>query len=399
MTNIFIAGHYNLNNGDRAVLEATVRQLLELYPHAKITVSAVEPNLLHDERYKTVGWPLEGKLTIAKLVRRLLEFGIVPFKKSVWKHLLNQDYLQGLVSADVVLVSGGHHLTDLLGDPTFFNLALNYLIPIVYEKNIVLLPQTIGPFCFSNKAKKKVMSTILEKAKKGYVRDQDSLSFIKKYYPLANFSYAPDVVQGMRLKKHSYRKQRSAAVALYCNYATESGQKIMMSVIKSLAKACSALANDGMLISIIPMETQGSSADDRTMARRLITEFESLDSSNKGKMRIEEPDDESSIESTVRMFESREVVFACKTHSVVFSMISASPLVAIAYHNKSIDFMRDAGLGEFAIFDKDVNEVILVDLAKKAMSEKDKIKKKELHHMSNCSDSLTKIFRELGEGY
>ena len=50
----FIGAHYNLNNGDRALLEATVQTLSNCYSDCEITVSAFDPSSLNDPRFKVV---------------------------------------------------------------------------------------------------------------------------------------------------------------------------------------------------------------------------------------------------------------------------------------------------------------------------------------------------------
>jgi phosphopantetheinyl transferase (holo-ACP synthase) len=44
-----------------------------------------------------------------------------------------------------------------------------------------------------------------------------------------------------------------------------------------------------------------------------------------------------------------------KTHSVIMALATATPLAAIAYHEKTMDFMRTYGLGEYAIFDEELD--------------------------------------------
>ena len=60
---ILIAAHYNLNNGDRALLEATVQLIKKCSPNSEIIVSAAKPDLLDDskERFSVVDWPLHNK--------------------------------------------------------------------------------------------------------------------------------------------------------------------------------------------------------------------------------------------------------------------------------------------------------------------------------------------------
>ena len=96
---IFIAAHYNLNNGDRALLEATVQILLQIVPNAEITVSAYKPQLLIDKRFKTVGWAL-GDGIREKVGLKLSRVGFLRsiFRKS-YKICCDKSYLEALNDA------------------------------------------------------------------------------------------------------------------------------------------------------------------------------------------------------------------------------------------------------------------------------------------------------------
>ena len=50
-----------------------------------------------------------------------------------------------------------------------------------------------------------------------------------------------------------------------------------------------------------------------------------------------------------------EFVVAYKTHATIFSMICNTPLVAVSYHPKTLEFMESVGLSEYAIRDIDAS--------------------------------------------
>lgn len=64
---VLIAAHYNLNNGDRAVLEATLEAIRNQCPDADIVVSAFDHRQMEvDDRYKCVGWPIKDSTLVSR---------------------------------------------------------------------------------------------------------------------------------------------------------------------------------------------------------------------------------------------------------------------------------------------------------------------------------------------
>lgn len=390
MKKVLIAGHYNLNNGDRAVLEATIQQLLLEYPDLDITVSAVAPKLLKDDRYNVVPWPIQNSGLIFKFAKFLACHNI-----GLPRALINPSYAEALGNADLILFSGGHHLTDLLGEETFYSLAFNYLVPINAGKKLVLLPQTVGPFNNVTPTMKAILDVILLRSEKIYVRDDASINSIVSLCPGANVELAPDVVYGLRLSdKCAESQQPKAGIALYCNYATDEGRKKLEAVVDSLVGVCGFLAERGLRVGIIPMEVCGSDADDRPIARELIRRFDLEYPEMAGMVEIEEPEP-GGILRTVEQFAGKKIVFACKTHSVIFSMIANAPLIGIAYHVKTKDFMSRAQLGNYAIFDEDCTRDALIQMAVNVLAHCDEIRESEQSFTRANTESLARIFKSL----
>lgn len=99
---------------------------------------------------------------------------------------------------------------------------------------------------------------------------------------------------------------------------------------------------------IIPMEIKNSASDDRVVANQIINK---IGNETFGKtLCIEEPAT-SNIVDIVKLFSSKDFIIAYKTHSVVFSLINHVPVIAVAYHPKSIEFMESVDLLEYAIED------------------------------------------------
>ncbi len=351
---VLLAVHYNLNNGDKAVFEATLSLLKKKYgDELELTVSSFEPIKTETSDFKVVSW---GFYATNQLQRRLLKLAAKTKSFFVFKHIskiiAKRSYLKAVKEADIVYISGGHHLTDLLGDDVFYSLVANIFMGHLYRKPMVFLPQTMGDLKNPNKLKIKLLSFIISNAKSVAYRDNSSYEFLEKLGLLnENCKQIPDVVYSLPKQQPCNIDKKSIGVALYGNYSGTDGKKKIEWYSDELAKTITILAKEGYLFHFIPMEVKGTNADDRWIARRII---ERVDKTLKNNLSIVEPQSNSIFE-IIRLFGENEFIFAYKTHSVVFSMIQNKPLVAIAYHKKAINFMSKASLDDYAMMDKDAS--------------------------------------------
>ena len=372
MKRIFLAAHYNLNNGDRAVLEATISQLSE-QKNSDIIVSAYSPEKLNDNRFKTVGWPLKNFFS-KKVFNLIIKFHKIFLLKYFYRILIDKEYLSALEGSDIVLISGGHHLTDILGEYTFYQLAINFLVPIYCNKKIYLLPQSIGPIKEDNKYINKDLVFILNHVEHIAYRDRVSKDLIDKKGIMTKNDCIPDIVYALKNKKFE-NERKTIGIALYCNYTLEK-KDLMNFVLDNLVKTIEWLLSKNYKVKIIPMEVKNSTNDDRVVANKLINRLKETE--NIDNFSIEEPKD-NNIESIVELFSNKDMVLAYKTHSVIFSLINTVPVIAIAYHPKSIEFMDSIGLKKYAIEDKKADFDTLKDMIINVNNNSSIIKEKEIN--------------------
>ena len=378
--NIFIAGHYNLNNGDRAVLEATLKVLDEECPDARIVVSAYAPEKIKAEgRYKCIGWPIKDSTNMSRLYQSLCKFIDPHIAGRIVASFLKKNYVEELKKADIVLFSGGHHFTDILGKSTYFKLLSNLIFPIMYNKKVILLPQSIGPT--NDKRILNINSRTLNKVNYIAFRDSSSKGYIEENHISAPASYVPDIVYCLPAlhKKHNMPDDTlRVGVALYCNYPAAKKQ-LFDYVACELIKTLQLLIDKrNARISIIPMEIKGTKSDDRVFASRII---DGVDAKFRENITICEAESDK-ITDTVSLFGENDIILAFKTHSVVFSAISHVPLIAIAYHPKSIEFMNEMSLAEYAINDKDIEAERLYMMIDEALNNSETIVSKEIKAVS-----------------
>jgi len=86
-----------------------------------------------------------------------------------------------------------------------------------------------------------------------------------------------------------------------------------------------------------------------------------------------------------------------KTHSQIFSLVTATPLLAIAYHKKTEDFMAQFGLEKYCIADAQLSTEKLIQLFDKINNNLDSINRKEEEVGSKMCVQVRKDFARMIE--
>ncbi len=362
MPKILIAAHYNMNNGDRAVLEATIRKLLEYDNNIKITVSAINPHKLIDQRIQVVGWPIKNIKLYKTLFWTLMKFNNFRLLKKIYKVLIDSEYMKALCESDIVLISGGHHLTDILGSRNYYNLAINYLIPIFESKKVYLMPQSIGPV--NNTRMRYTTKFILDHVQSIAYRDNSSKIFLKELNVKVPFKYVPDIVFSLSSSQEKINK-KEIGIALYCSYVGDKQKKLFPIVIKNLIDVIITYALKGYQFTIISMDI-----NDIQYAKKIIKECNAR--LKRDCIKLEKPKS-NNISDVISLFSNKEMILAYKTHSVIFSLVNAVPVVAIAYHSKSIEFMEAVNLDTYTLRDINASKKNLSVLINEILADRENI--------------------------
>ena len=118
----------------------------------------------------------------------------LPIPKKIKIGLIKRNIsLQHLYDADLVLsLAGGDSFSDIYGLGRFYYIVLPLLWAIVMKKELVIMPQTIGPF--SKAIPSRIAAFILKNSKIVFARDMESLSLAQgmmgsKFAHKARFSY------------------------------------------------------------------------------------------------------------------------------------------------------------------------------------------------------------------
>ncbi|MDA8174668.1 MAG: polysaccharide pyruvyl transferase family protein [Nitrospiraceae bacterium] len=110
-------------------------------------------------------------LFIALLIR------LIPFKKLRARAYLLNPYLKRINEAVIfAAISGGDSFSDIYGMGRLMYVSLPQFLALLMQKELVILPQTIGPF--KSRMAKSVAGFILGRAKAIYSRDREALKEI-----------------------------------------------------------------------------------------------------------------------------------------------------------------------------------------------------------------------------
>ena len=368
------------NKGDRAVLFFVLRELARNgIDH--ITVSASNPEYWQEKpdfpetavqiipwgwdnsRKKDVGFCGKVIHRILKVIlKRRINFPLVRnaliADKRPWylRFLVNRQFVQALREADIVISTGGHHITTMFVPdavtPQIFDMAATLL----YEKPLLLWSQSIGSFKFKSPKSKLMVQKILSGAGQIFIRDEDSTEQIKEMQvPLEHVSKTCESVFGLCdiVKSRTKPSTRPPVMGISVYVHTRANRlKEHENNPRYFASLVDHAIETGYKVRFFPMELQGT---DRHFIETVINNV-----NKKENCEIVEgfpgTSDHINAVSQCKMFVGH------KTHSQIFCLLAATPLLAIAYHKKTEDFMAQYGLEKYCITDEKISAEKLIEL-------------------------------------
>lgn len=147
--------------------------------------------------------------------------------------------------------------------------------------------------------------------------------------------------------------EREKIIGLSVYTAEPCSAEAFQNYIKSLAGFVDFVADAGYRIKFFPMEMCGAVADDRPCINALLDTVKSRDACD-----IQEDD----LDTTTHLREVAKcrIFVGHKTHSQIFALTVGTPLIALAYHEKTIDFMSQYNLQANCIADSELSTERLI---------------------------------------
>ena len=375
--NIIISHVYSSDNkGDAALTSVLISDLKQKLPSATITILKLEstkkngqfegaqekPSFMYyvANRYKN---PLL-KLAYALYMMSATLLWVAWLKATGWhaylpKHL--REVAQVYEQADLIVPVGGGYIRSRKGLVERFNIPLllhPLLLGYLLGKPTVLYSQSMGPF--QNKVEKMMVSFVLRRMTLILLREDISVKLLLSMGVVDNVMRAID--SGFLLKsseKINVRREygiRANKLLVGVTVRSWLSGNAQAAYEKAVANALDVLVKTANAhVIFIPQVTATKGDDDRIVSRRVY----SLMRHKKSASVVNDEPDHHRIKS---MYDSLDILLGTRFHSVIFSLTSHVPVLAIEYEHKTSGIMRDLKLENWVI---KIEEATAENLTKK----------------------------------
>jgi len=389
MKQVLIINQYSGNKGDRAVLFSLLN-LLKPYKDLLVTVSTSDPSdwegQFINEGISIIPWGWDYHVNTKNLFKKLKFFllrRIQPITYSLLrtalirslpsyliKPIVNPAFYRAVLNTDLIISTGGHHITTLLAKNAVSSQLFDLGCCIFLKKKTILWSQTIGPLDFSNKKNERFVETLLQRIESIYAREKTSADLaISMGVKADNVKTTFETVLSLNDLAISYKpvskRENLVGISIYSTVSrSDTEENNYVNILSHFADFCVKSKNCEVIF--IPMELKNSGPDDRWLIRRIIDRAEYKD-------RCSLVDRDLSTEDHFNMIQECRYFVGHKTHSVIFALAAGTPLVALAYHSKTIEFMSQYGLSDYVISDNELSKGLLVSTFEKMTKDAEKI--------------------------
>lgn len=402
---VLLINQYAGNKGDRAVLYATCLLLRSIDPCIEISVSTSTPKLWDGYLYykensiafvpsswdyktgihhKSRYWNLLNRLH--KYTFTIMRENLLSLHLPVCRMLANPLFYKEAKSADLIISIGGHHYTTILSRDLVSSINFDAMSVLTMKKPLICFSQSFGPFEFHNNRNRLLTQKILSNCRSLHPREEQAekslLTFgidpqgIKRTY---------ETVLSLNSLFSTYIKpterKKEIGIAIYSTQKrTPQNHK---NYINTIASFCDYTIEKGYSIRFFPMELKGTAPDDRLLIKEIIAAVQPTESCTY-------------IDKDMPTNEHLQEVSKCqlfighKTHSTIFAIASGTPLIGIAYHPKTIEFMKQFGISEYAVDDNKLSLLILQKQFEQIEKDLDSIGTKIFKSSKTVAETLRK---------
>lgn len=297
MQKVLIIGNYGVGNlGDEAILQSLLNLCRE---------SSLDPMVLS-------GNPIETQKKYKIISAPLLPCGVRSFFKGV-----NPKTLALFKKADKIILGGGGLFNDtkILAPWIWYRHAK---FTVLQEKKLLCLGQSVGPLRFW--ISQKFAKFTFENAEKISVRDQNSAKILQKIGISKNkITVASDLA--LLFANPELKKTKAKIAVNICQIKGFENQ------IKILAEILPRISQEIVLIAQTPQDLVFLK-DLRTKINLPLEKIE---------IKIPKSPEEAIVE-----YSQCDLTIGMRFHSVVFSLVANTPVVALAYSQKVLNFSKGA---------------------------------------------------------
>jgi polysaccharide pyruvyl transferase WcaK-like protein len=272
-------------------------------------------------------------------------------------------------------------------------------LAILANKPLVLWSQTIGPLDFSAKKNQDFVRRIINSAQEIFVRDQNSITSLSKIGTrLDHVRETYDSVIGLNDEIAIFKpiNKRGKIIGISVYSAESRTADAFQKYISAISGFIDFAAESGYRIIFFPMEMKGAVADDRPCINAILNCIRRRDA-------CEVIADDLDTVTHLREVAKCRVFVGHKTHSQIFALTVGTPLIALAYHEKTIDFMAQYDLRDNCVLDSELTvkrltnvfQSICQKLEETAFHQYDVSRRYGEHVRETFADMLRRIRKDL----
>lgn len=309
------------------------------------------------------------------------------------RFLINPSFFEKARRADLVISVGGHHFTTILSKDLVSSINFDAMAVMSMKKKTICFSQSFGPFDFHNPRNKKLTQRLLSNCSVLYPREEQSKQ------SLIDLGISPSLIKGtyetvISLNSlfpfHTQPSKREKKIGIAIYSTQQRSPEKHERYIKTFSSFCDFAVSKGYKVVFFPMELKGTLPDDRVLIKEILN-------------RVKQPNECECtyIDKDMPTHEHLQEVAKCrifighKTHSTIFALTSGTPLIGIAYHPKTIEFMKQFNIEQYGIKDDELTSKILENTFNRIEKELDTIGENTFQKSKYISILLQNTFQNI----
>lgn len=311
MANILICGNYGAGNiGDEAILRSLLLLVKRVDPKASITVMSARPE--HTARL----YQINAVAFIPAGIRSFLRFFSRGFIVKT---------LKSLKKADIFILGGGGLFQDEKKHAVFIWFLQGYFA-LLFKKPLYCCLQSIGPL--NTFFAQRMVKWLFKRAVMITVRDSSSARLLKDL-GIPSAVVLSDPVLSLPVQKFSYSSQERYIV-LSIRFWNRGNNDFLH---KNIAQFIDWIYEKyGLKTLFIPFE-EYHDFDQKEMDK-IFVHIENKSSFLSHEFTFD-------IDQILQVIASASMVVGMRLHSVIFSVLTSTPFIAISYSSKISNFLQD----------------------------------------------------------
>ena len=364
MNIVVINAYVRENAGDAALLSVCLRQIQEAFPAAELAIAGMEdpavhpsfeqvPNLGSIRRFVADGTVSRPRRLLRKALLGLVGAGAVmlpgPLARAALRVLPAEARreAEAVSRADMVVSMGGGYVLARPGLDGYQNVFFVLLPALLAQKAgrpVVWAPQSFGPFPAA--VQRRLVGRVMRRSAAVLAREDVSVEeLLRCGVPRerveravdAGFAFAPGRRSDWRARLQLAPAERLVGVTArsWLDPAAQDRYE------RELARTIDTVQATGARVVLIPqVSTDYLGDDDRVCERRIAAYCAS------GPLMVDEIVDYRDLKG---LYDECDLVIGTRFHSVIFSLTSRVPCVAIEYEHKTRGIMADLELGDWVL--------------------------------------------------